>query len=156
MHPPPERNPGSAPVYSVQTWELTTKELAKIEVVWNRFLRKMVKGGYKRQSEDVGNKNDDEKQEWKFKYSNSDLQHITGTKSIKSICISHQLKYISHICRMDNADIRRQLLFDEWSPKWTRLEKLFGMDAQQIRRQMMDRENFKRFTMNEPLGDYSL
>ena len=112
----------------------------------------MVKGGYKRQSEDVGNKNDDEKQEWKFKYSNSDLQHITGTKSIKSICISHQLKYISHICRMDNADITKQLLFDERSPKWTRLEKLFGMDAQQIRRQMMDRENFKRFIMNAPLG----
>ena len=35
-------------LYSIQACSLTEKELDTIEVIWNSFLRKMVKGGYQR------------------------------------------------------------------------------------------------------------
>lgn len=68
---------------------------------------------------------------------------ITETKVIKSFCLHQRLKYLGHVCRMDNREIRRQRLFDERSPSWVRLKKLLGIDALQIRRMMMDRTNFQ-------------
>jgi hypothetical protein len=126
------------------TWQLTTKEVEKIEVVWNGFLKKMVKGGYRRQKDERAEENlDDDKQDWRFKLTNADLHRIAKTQPIKSFCLQQQLKYLAHVCRMDNGDMRKQILFDERSSSWARLERLLGIDAPQIRRMMMNRTNFQ-------------
>ena len=131
-------------LYSVQAWDMTAKEIAKVEVVWNGFLRKMVKGGFKRKK-DERHDSSTSGQEWKFKYSNADLQRITGTQPIKTFCTIQQLKYLAHICRMSNSDLRKQILFEERSGKWSKFERLLGIETQQLRRTMMDRGNFKQF-----------
>jgi hypothetical protein len=37
-------------LYSVQAWELSVKELRKIETIWHNFLRKMITNGFKRKN----------------------------------------------------------------------------------------------------------
>ena len=37
-------------LYSVQAWELTEYELSKVEVIWQGFLRKMVRVGFERKN----------------------------------------------------------------------------------------------------------
>ena len=37
-------------LYSAQSWELSAKELSKIETIWHGFLRKMVVNGFKRKN----------------------------------------------------------------------------------------------------------
>ena len=128
-------------LYSVQTWQLSCKEQAKIEVVWHGFLRRMVKGGYRREKDDRDE--DDNDQGWRFKISNTDLRNITGTKPIKVFCLQQQLKYLAHICRMGNDDLRKQTLFDENSFRWTKLEKELGLETQQIRRMMMNKSSLQ-------------
>ncbi|KXJ21767.1 hypothetical protein AC249_AIPGENE15187 [Exaiptasia diaphana] len=63
---------------SVQIWPLSEKEQSKIESVWHGFLRRMVKGGYKRMKDD-GNEEVNDEEGWHFKYSNEVLWRITGT-----------------------------------------------------------------------------
>lgn len=50
-------------LYSVQTWQLSCKEQAKIEVVWHGLLRRMVKGGYRREKVDREEDEDDSDQD---------------------------------------------------------------------------------------------
>ena len=102
-----------------------------------------MKGSYKRVKDDRNKEElaDDDKG-WRFKLSNAHLRRITGTCAVMKYCIQKHLKYLAHICRMDNDDVRKHILLDERAPKWTALEKHLGMDAQQIRRTMMNRTNF--------------
>ena len=37
-------------LYSVQAWSLNAREMQKIESIWHGFLRRLVKGGFKRQN----------------------------------------------------------------------------------------------------------
>ena len=37
-------------LYNVQSWELSSNELQKLNTVWNGFLRKMTAGGYARKN----------------------------------------------------------------------------------------------------------
>ena len=140
-------------LYSVQTWQLTANDLRKIEVVWHGFLRKMVKGGYKRKNVPDNNNNRDDPQstrvegelDWSFMMSNADLREKTKTLPIKPFCFKQHLQYIAHICRLQNTELQKQLLFDTRSSgKWTKYENLLGLDAQQIRRTMMSKPDFKR------------
>lgn len=77
------------------------------------------------------------------KISNTDLHGITGTKPIRVVCLQQQLKYLAHICRMGNDDLRKQTLFEESSLRWTKLEKELGLETQQIRRMMMEKSSLQ-------------
>ena len=53
-----------------------------------------------------------------------------------------QLKYLAHICRMENDQLQKQLLFNTNLSKWTKFENLLGLDAQQLRRTMMPNQTW--------------
>lgn len=116
------------------------------EVVWHGFLHKTVKGGLKRKNAPDKNNQDggDVKgeQDWSFKISNADLCEKTKTFPMKLFCSGQQRRCTAHTCRTDNNELRKQLLFDTKSPKWTQFERLLDLDAQQIQRTMMDQSGF--------------
>ena len=41
-------------LYSVQAWQLSARELKKIESIWHNFLRKMIVHGFKRKKHSIG------------------------------------------------------------------------------------------------------
>ena len=71
-----------------------------------------------------------------FKYSNEDLIRITGTASIRNYIQKQQLKFLAHVCRMNNYDMRKQILFaieaKHSQSIWSVLEKLLNIDKKQI------------------------
>ena len=136
-------------LYSIQTCLLTEKELDTIEVIWNGFLRRMVKGGYQRINAPTGKekkaKNESEL-DWRFKISNVKLREITNTFSIRTFCQRQHIKYLGHVCRLGNWAIQKQVLFDIRTPNkiWLKIEKLLGVDRTQARRGMMSKTALMR------------
>ena len=101
----------------------------------------MVNGGFKRKEASK-----DTEENMAFKYSNNGLLNLTQTRPLRHFILKQQLKYIAHICRLPNSDIRKKMLFTKtrkgktsiWC-KWTRILK---MEEEQIRRLMMSKRVF--------------
>ena len=137
-------------LYSVQAWQLNTREMQKLETVWHGFLRRMVKGGFKRKNAPTGSTNVDivaEEIDWSFVISNKRVNEITKTTELKHFCEIQHLKYIAHITRLDNDSIQKQLLFcqsSNSSNRWTKLSNITSIDEIQLRRNKIDRKKFKQ------------
>ena len=69
----------------------------------------MVNGGFKRKE----GTQESEEENMAFKYSNQDLMRMTGTQRLRTFILKQQLKYIAHICRLPNDDIRKKMLFSQ-------------------------------------------
>ena len=92
----------SSLLYSVQAWQLSAKEMQKLESVWCSLLRRMVKEVF---SQDKNKKDKSipvEEVDWSFKLSNSDIMRITKATEIKHFCEFQHLKYIAHVTRLGN------------------------------------------------------
>ena len=111
----------------------------------------MVNGGFKRVN--VPRKKGDiiqGEEDWRFVYSNKDLQRLSGTDDLRIFIQKQQLKYLGHICRLENSDSRKQVLFATNQNKysrdlWITWEKVLSMDQIDIRRLMMDKTKFYSF-----------
>ena len=85
-------------LYSVQAWQLNCEEIRRIEVVYRGFLRKMVRGGFRKVGENV-----DGKSEHAFVISNCRLYEITGTRPLADFINKQFLKYVGHVTRLSNS-----------------------------------------------------
>ena len=88
--------------YSCQTWNLTKRQMDRIDSTYTSMLRKMVKGGYRRKKET----------EWSFELSDDDLHRICGTEDISNFATRQQKKYQAHLVRQSNDTITKRLLFN--------------------------------------------
>ena len=124
--------------YACQAWDLKESEISSMEVKWHGFLRRMINNGFKRKEDSMA-----------FQYSNADLVKMTGTEPLIQYIYEQRLKYIANVSRMENNDIRKQILFAKENPKsrsiWKNFEKQCGIDKQQILRLMMDKNRFFNF-----------
>ena len=146
----------------VQSLELTTGELKKIESVWHVFLRKMVNNGFKRKNvpEEYLKarkkaKSTNAKQnipkpddlDWSFIYSNDDLRSITKTSNIAKFCKIQHLKYIAHVTRLDNSSFQKQILFSTEHKRyacdrWEKYAKELNISINQIQNTMKNKTEF--------------
>ena len=107
--------------YSCQTWNVTARQMERINSSYSSMLRKMIKGGYRRKNnnewifkigEDVVKMNKGGKTNWSFALSNEDLHNICGTENIDIYVGRQQQKYLAHIARQPNNTLTKQLLFN--------------------------------------------
>ena len=131
-------------LYSIQAWALTEAELDTLEVIWTGFLRRMVKGGYVRKNvpTDRGRQGlTDKDLDWRFELSNDRLREITQTLPIRNFCYRQHVKYIGHVCRLENNTLQKQVLFNIKNPRkvWSKIETVLGVDVTQARRAMMSK-----------------
>ena len=120
--------------YSAATWQLNATQVSKLEVIWMRLLRKMVNRGFKR------------KPDQSMLYTNNDILRITGSNKLENYIRKQQLRWVGHVCRMENSSFQKRLLFAENKKYkhdlWIQLEKISGFDRSQLRKLMMNRNEF--------------
>ena len=94
-------------LYGLQACYPKEDQLKKLEACWFQCLRTMVRGGWKRMSEDP------EDPDYRFVYRNQELQRVLGAKSIRDILLTHHLPYLGHVCREENTSLPKKLMFAE-------------------------------------------
>ena len=88
--------------YSCQTWNVTARQMERINSTYSTMLRKMIKGGYRRKTNN----------EWSFGLSNKDPHNICGTENMDIYVGRQQQKYLAHIARQPNNALTKRLLFN--------------------------------------------
>ena len=140
-------------IYGLQACYPKEQQLKKIDACWFQFLRSMVGGGWKRRSEDP------DEPDFRFVYSNIDLQRILGAKPIRGILKLHHLRYLGHVCREENMSLTKKLMFAEpqvthYRDPWKVIAEDAGIERDQMLRMTQNRRSFKEFTRqltNPPL-----
>ena len=153
-------------LYSVQAWQLSARELKKIESIWHNFLRKMIVHGFKRKNvpleyvkKNRSNSNaatdilEPVDLDWAFVYTNNDLENITKTTSISNFCKTQHFKYIAHVTRLGNDSLQKQVLFSCDHKKyardrWLKFEKELNISRDQILRTMQYKKEFTSLLNN--------
>ena len=92
--------------YATQSWRPTEKQIKKLESCWFGFLRRMVKGGFRRKPAE--NDNDTN---FSFVYTNIDLQNIVKSQPVREFMNAQYLRYVAHVCRRSNNNITKLSLF---------------------------------------------
>ena len=87
--------------YSCQTWNLSQVQANHINATYMSMLRKMVKGGYRRQSGT-----------YRFVLSNRDLLKKCQTEDIHDFVSRQQRNFIAHLTRLDNERLAKRLMFN--------------------------------------------
>ena len=129
--------------YGVEAYFPNEKQLNRLEACWNELLRSMVRGGWKRVNVD----DDAAEKDWRFIYSNEDIQRILKTTSLRNYIYEKHLRYIGHICRLPNTAIVKKLMFAKptrryYRNPWLKIAELLGVDEEQAKRVTQNRKEF--------------
>ena len=87
---------------------------------------------------------------FRFVYTNKDLERILRAKSIRGIQKSGLLKYFGHVCREENTAITKKMMFAKskklyYSDPWETLAKESGVDRLQLLGKTQKRNDFREF-----------
>ena len=75
-------------VHACPTWILSQVQMGKINAVYNRMLRKMIKGGFRRRENS-----------WSYVLKNEDIIQMVKTITLESFSNIQQRNYAAHIVR---------------------------------------------------------
>ena len=127
-------------LYATQCSYPKEADIKKLEVCWHRFLRRMVRGGFRRRNADEN--------DFAFVYSNKDLESIVKTPPLRDIISKQYLKYVAHVCRQPNVNLTKIIMFAMPKKKyfrdpWIQITQLLGnISVSQARRETQSREGF--------------
>ena len=127
-------------VYALQTDRLLSHEKKKVDAIWNRMCRKMVKGGFRRVKTD-----NSEEDSFKFHFKNEDIVRICKTTAASIFCEAQHLKFVGHIARMENDAPQKQWLFAKThhghTNQWTLLARDWNVEPSQLRRTISNKQS---------------
>ena len=89
-------------LYSCQTWCCTKTQLTHINAIYMSFLRRMIKGGYRRKDDS-----------WAFVLKNSDLLRIAKTEDVHSFVNRQRTNLVAKINQKENTSILKRLLYND-------------------------------------------
>ena len=89
-------------LYSCQTWCCTKTQLTHINAIYISFLRRMIKGGYRRKDDS-----------WAFVLKNSDLLRIAKTEDVHSFVNRQRSNFVAKINQKENTSILKRLLYND-------------------------------------------
>ena len=92
--------------YATQSWRPNEHQMKKLESCWFGFLRRMIKGGFRRKPAD--NEGDTN---ISFVYSSLEVEAIVKSKPLRVFMDSQYLRYIGHVCRRNNTNLSKLSLF---------------------------------------------
>ena len=92
--------------YATQSWRPSEQQMKKLESCWHGFLRRMVKGGFRRKPAESENETN-----FSLVYSNIEIVNIIKSKPLRDFINLQYLRYIGHVCRRSNNNITKLSLF---------------------------------------------
>ena len=123
--------------YATQAWKPLEVEIKRLEACWFGFLRRMVKGGFRKKPSE-GDIN------FSLVYTNDDLLRI------RDVINSQYLKYIAHVCRRPNTNLTKLSLFiipksSYYRNPWIEISNLLGgITIEQAKRETQSKTGFLR------------
>ena len=90
--------------YSCQNWNLNQAQFNRLDVAYRRFLRRMVRGGFKRKEGDDN--------EFSFRITNEKLHRLCGTRDLSLFIKDQQCNYAAHVVRTDSHRAVKKLMFN--------------------------------------------
>ena len=130
--------------YATQAWKPLQEEIDKLEACWHGFLRRMVKGGFRKKTPEGDTVN------FSFVYTNEDLLRITKCQPIRDFINTQYLKYTAHVCRRPNTNLTKLSLFmipttPYYRDPWIQVSKLLGgISINQAKRETQSKTGFLR------------
>ena len=130
-------------LYGLQACFPSKQQMKKIEACWHQLLRSMVRGGWKRVSNDPENPN------FRYVLTNKSIERILKcNKTIRGIAISHHMRYFGHVARMRNTSLTKKMMFADpqrlrYSDPWKNIADMVGVDRDQILRDSPNRSKFR-------------
>jgi len=123
-------------IYGTQAWFPKEREMKKLEACWYECLRSMIRGGWKRVTNES---QDDDEVEYRLVYSNRELESIIRTTPIRKIIQGQYIRYLGHVCRKENTELTKIMLFAESKRKyyrdpWKKISQIMGLSTIQIQR----------------------
>ena len=127
-------------LYGTSAWD--PKE-EKLEICWSECLRSIVKGGWKRQESDDEN-------EFKFVYTNLDLEGILQTSPIRQEILAQRMKYLGHVCRKENTSSTKRMMFAKSKRShvrdpWKKIANEMEIDVIQLLKMTQSRSQYRAF-----------
>ena len=83
--------------YALQSDRLRQRELDKIDSVWMRMLRAMVRGGLER-----------EPNKYSYSIGRARILTLCNTREASTFVREQHIKYVAHVCRMENSALQKQ------------------------------------------------
>ena len=90
--------------YASQNWNLTGKQLDRLDTTYRYFVRRIIRNGFQ---------NYDRDSNLCLVISNAELHRICGTEDVSSFIRTQQKKYPSHVVRMPNERAIKQPMFND-------------------------------------------
>ena len=123
--------------YSCQCWSLTEKQKQKISSTYNGFLRRMIKGGFRRK-----------KDTWNFVLTNNEILKMANTEEIEKFIHKQQRTFVARTIRMENTCGSKRLLFNDNPSRlpgrkvtlYSNVMKTEGIDAATFIERSIDRK----------------
>ena len=88
--------------YGCQTWTLNSTQLSRLSSFHCGLLRRMVRGGFKRQENRMA-----------FKFTNEAILEMCKTENIESFIARQQRSFLAHIVRREDSSLMKQLTFND-------------------------------------------
>ena len=121
-------------VYGSQTWSLMKQLLQKMKATYSGFLRKMIKGGFRRKEDS-----------WGFVLTNENIRQQCSTEDIEVFIRRQQRNYLAHIIRQEDASIVKRLTYNDDK---RRPGRYITMERMVLAHDQTGREEFARRAMN--------
>ena len=119
--------------YDLQSDRLRQRELDKIDSVWMRMLRAMVRGGLER-----------EPNKYSYSIGRARILTLCNTREASTFVRKQHIKYVAHVCRMENSALQKQMLFTPQRKgvvcQWKRLAGDYNIEPGQLRRACFDKK----------------
>ena len=90
--------------YACQNWNLNQTQFDRLDVCYRRFLRRMIRGGFKRK--------EGESNEFSLKINNAKLHRLCGTRDVSHFIQEQQCNYAAHIVRTASDRSTKKLMFN--------------------------------------------
>ena len=129
--------------YGLQACYPSEEQLKKLETCWFQLLRSAVRGGWKRHA--TGE--EDAEEDYRLVYTNQRVEELMGTLPLRDHINKQYLKYIGHVCRLDNFCLAKVVMFAEpsrryyWDP-WLKISRMMGVSVHQAKKMTQSRAEF--------------
>ena len=99
--------------YGCQCWSPTQQQFKKLDSCYTKLIRHMIRGGFQRQKDALSytTKDGDEKTFKKLKFTNENIQKISGAKTVSEFIKERQSDWIGHCVRADDMRYIKKLTF---------------------------------------------